>query len=295
MAVGCDSELPGDQRFDDAGSLVFDTAPLSAQIDILGAQVLELDFAVDKPVAQLCARLSDVATDGKALRVSYQVFNLTHRDSHEHPSALVPGQRYKLRLKLNDCGHRFAPGHRIRLSLSTAYWPLIWPSPERVTLKVLAGTSSLTLPRRQPRSTDGAEPFPASEMAPLTPMSQVTEGRAERYAQIDMYSGVTTYVTRGEGSVFGGGASRFDDIGTVNNHCLTRHLTIKADDPLSAGYKIEQSYELSRPDWPIRIETVTEMSATKDMFLLSGRLDAFEGETRVASRSWNEKIKRDLV
>ncbi|HEX9446986.1 MAG TPA: CocE/NonD family hydrolase C-terminal non-catalytic domain-containing protein, partial [Dongiaceae bacterium] len=275
--------------------LVFDTAPLGESVDILGAPVLELNFAVDKPVAQLCARLSDVALDGKALRVSYQVFNLTHRDSHEHPSELVPGQRYKLRLKLNTCGHRFAPGHRIRLSLSTAYWPLIWPSPERVTLKVLTGTSALTLPRRQPRSTDGTEPFLPSEMAPLTPMTEVTEGRAERYAHFDMYSGVTTYVTRGEGSVFGGGATRFDDIGTVNNHCLTRHLTIKADDPLSANYKIEQSYEMTRPDWPIRIETVTEMSATKETFVLTGRLDAFEGPTRIASRSWQEKIKRDLV
>jgi hypothetical protein len=295
MAVGTASELPGDQRLDDAGSLIFDTAPLTEQVDVLGAVVLELEFSVDKPAAQLCARLSDVASDGKALRVSYQVFNLTHRDSHEHPSALVPGQRYKIRLKLNDCGHRFAPGHRLRLSLSTAYWPLIWPSPERVTLKVFTGQSALVLPRRQPRGTDGAEPFQPSETAPLTPVTQMTAGRAERYAHLDMFTGTTTYVTRGEGSVFGGGATRFDEIGTVNNHCLTRHLTINADDPLSARYKIEQSYEMSRSDWPIRIETVTEMSATQGTFLLTGTLTAFEGDKQIVRREWNEKIKRDLV
>ncbi len=295
MGVGCDSELPGDQRLDDAGSLVFDTAALAQQIDILGAPVLELDFAVDKPVAQLCARLSDVAPDGKALRVSYQVFNLTHRDSHEHPTALQPGKRYKLRLKLNDCGHRFAPGHRIRVALSTAYWPLIWPSPEQVTMTVFTGASAILLPQRQPRQDDGVDPFLPPEMAPLTPISKVTSGKIERYATFDMLSGLSTYVTRGEGSVFGGGATRFDDIGTVQNHCLTRHLTIGADDPLSARYKIEQSYDLGRPGWQIRIETVTEMSSTKESFTLTGRLDAYEGETRVASRNWHETFKRDLL
>ena len=79
------------------------------------------------------------------------------------------------------------------------------------------------------------------------------------------------------------------------NHCLTRHLTIKADDPLSARYKIEQSYELSRPDWPIRIETVTEMSATKTEFLLTGKLTALESGKEVITRDWREVIKRDLV
>jgi len=164
-----------------------------------------------------------------------------------------------------------------------------------VTLQVIAGRSALVLPQRAPRSNDGAEPFLPSEMAPLTPVSQVTEGSAARYAHYDMYTGTMTYVTKGEGSVFGGGASRFDEIGTVNNHCLTRHLTIQADDPLSARYKIEQSYELSRPDWPIRIETITEMTASKTEFFLTGRLDAFEDGRRVVSRNWHETIKRDLL
>lgn len=295
MGVGCAGELPPDQRFDDGNSLVFDTVVLDRQIDVLGAPVLELDFAVDKPVAQLCARLSDVAPDGKALRVSYQVFNLTHRDSHEHPTALEPGKRYKLRLKLNDCGHRFAPGHKIRIALSTAYWPLIWPSPERTTLTVFTDASALILPQRQPRQDDGSEPFLKAEMAPLAPTTKVTDGKAERYATFDMMTGLSTYVTRGEGSVFGGGAMRYDEIGTVQNHNLTRYLTIKADDPLSARYKIEQSYDLGRPGWQVRVETVTELTSTKEHFIFTGRLDAYEGSTRVASRNWHETIKRDLL
>jgi hypothetical protein len=81
----------------------------------------------------------------------------------------------------------------------------------------------------------------------------------------------------------------------VQNHNLTRYLTIKADDPLSARYKIEQSYDLGRPGWQVRVETVTELTSTKEHFIFTGRLDAYEGSTRVASRNWHETIKRDLL
>ncbi|MFI5014868.1 MAG: CocE/NonD family hydrolase C-terminal non-catalytic domain-containing protein [Hyphomicrobiales bacterium] len=51
---------------------------------------------------------------------------------------MTPGTFYRVRLKLNDCGHAFAPGHVVRLALSTAYWPLIWPSPGLTRWAVLS-------------------------------------------------------------------------------------------------------------------------------------------------------------
>ena len=39
-------------------------------------------------------------------------------------------------------------GHRLRVSLSPAYWPMMWPSPEPVTLTVYARKSSLHVPVR---------------------------------------------------------------------------------------------------------------------------------------------------
>ncbi len=68
---------------------------------------------------------------GASLRVSFGILNLAHRDGHEAPAPLVPGQRYRVRIQLNDAGSVFPAGHRIRLALSTAYWPMIWPAPRR--------------------------------------------------------------------------------------------------------------------------------------------------------------------
>ncbi len=129
MATGCIGEHPTDQRLDDGGALVFDGAILEEAVDILGAPIARLKFSVDQPVAQVNLRLSDVLPDGRVISRELPVFNLNHRNSHEMPTALVPGEIYEIAIKLNDCGYRFEKGHRIRLSIATGYWPMVWPSP----------------------------------------------------------------------------------------------------------------------------------------------------------------------
>jgi putative CocE/NonD family hydrolase len=154
----------GDQRPDDARSLVFETLPLDATMEILGAPVVTLDVVCDKPVANLVARLCDVHSSGESLRVSFGVLNLAHRDGHAAPSPLMPGERYRVRLQLNDCGATFPAGHRIRLALSTSYWPMVWPAPHDATVTILGGT--LDLPVRPARPEDAALPaFPVAETA----------------------------------------------------------------------------------------------------------------------------------
>ena len=134
-------------------------------MEILGAPVVTLDLACDKPVANLVARLCDVHPSGESLRVSFGVLNLTHRDSHATPSPLVPGERYRVRLQLNDCGATFPAGHRIRLALSTTYWPMVWPAPDDATVTILGG--ALDLPVRLSRPEDAALPaLPVAETAP---------------------------------------------------------------------------------------------------------------------------------
>ena len=64
--------------------------PLDARIEILGAPVVTLEVAADRPLANLVVRLCDVHPDGASLRVSYGILNLAHRDGHETPAPLVP-------------------------------------------------------------------------------------------------------------------------------------------------------------------------------------------------------------
>ncbi|TIS10391.1 MAG: hypothetical protein E5X14_01335, partial [Mesorhizobium sp.] len=85
-------ELPGDQRSDDALSVCFDQVELEEAIDIVGAPEVEVRVASDRRQANLAVRLCDVHPDGASELISYGVLNLTHRNSHEFPEALVPGE-----------------------------------------------------------------------------------------------------------------------------------------------------------------------------------------------------------
>ena len=294
MGTGVAGEEPADQRHDDAFSLVFDTVRLEARLEVLGAPEIEIEIASDKPVAQLCARLCDVAPDGSSRRISYGVLNLTHRDSHAEPSALEAGRFYRIRLKLNDCGYAFDVGHVMRLALSTAYWPLIWPAPEAATLTI-RGAGTLTLPVRPIVADEPSPRFERPARGHRAPSSKVAEGRRERHASFDLLGGHATYVTKGEGGLFGEGVLRYGEIDTTVGHDLERHLTIAGGDPLCASYHLSQSYQLGRDEWRIRIETHTSMRATATTFELEGTVQAFENGALVATRHWPVSIPRDLV
>jgi predicted acyl esterase len=295
MGAGCVGENPTDQRLDDGSALVFETAALPQEASVLGAPTLRLELSADAPVAQLAARLSDVAPDGRVTRVSYQVLNLTHRGGHEHPEPLEPGRYDHVSVKLNDCGHRFLPGHRIRLSIATAYWPIVWPAPYPATLTIRTGDSVLALPLRQGGGASLPVEFEPPASGPSAPMTQIGNGLVRRYSLQDHVTGETTYVTEGVGGLFGEGVLRFDEIGTELSQSVKRELTIRDDDPLSARYLITQSYEMGRDGWRIAVRTRTEMRCDRDSFFLSGSLTALENGNAVAERTWSETISRDLA
>jgi len=273
---------------------VFDTDPLHESFDVLGAPRLDLVVASDKPHAQIAIRLSEVFPDGAATRISYQVLNLAHRDSHEHPTPMTPGKPTPVSVKLNDCGHSFGAGNRIRISISTAYWPLIWPAPEAATLTVALADSALHLPVRPPREWDANVRFEPPAMAALTPKTIVTNSHLERTFGLDLLTDTATYRTVGEGGVFGEGVIRFDEIDTTVGHSMARTLTIRGGDPNSARSRITQSIDLAGPSWSVRIETDTEMTSTPTHYRMIGTVRTFDDGKPFIERHYDETISRDI-
>lgn len=295
MATGCPGEMPTDQRLDDGGSLNFDTPVLEHEVEVLGTPELTLRLTADMPVAQLAVRLSDVLPNGEVLRVSYQVLNLTHRDSHAAPEPLVPGEAFDVTVPLSICGHRFLPGHRIRVSVGTAYWPIIWPAPGAATLTVDPAASSLKLPRRNPACPQAPVAFAAPAHGPTTPMTQTDPGRVARHTSFDHLTNTATYVTEGVGGLFGEGIVRFDEIGTQIAHNLRRELTIRPDDPLSARYVLDQIYDIGRKGWESHIETRSEMTCDADNFFLTAEMKVLHEGDVIAQRTWSETVPRHLI
>ncbi|GAB1516681.1 CocE/NonD family hydrolase [Actinophytocola sp. KF-1] len=285
-------DLPYDQREEDGGALVFETDVLTEPCEILGAPVVRLDVSVDRPVATVAARLSDVAEDGAATRVTYGLLNLTHHESHEEPRQLEPGRRYRVEIPLNGVAQAFPAGHRIRLSLSTSYWPLAWPPPERVRLTVYTEGSSLALPVRPVAAPDevtgtvfdepeGAPPLATTQLTPSEYRWDVTRSMIDYSSALD--------VVKDTGTI------RYDDIEMEIGKRVCERYSWTADDFGSPRGETSWTMTFARGDWSVRVATSQVLTCTADEFVLHARLDAFEGDRRVRSRNWDVTVPRDLV
>jgi predicted acyl esterase len=275
---------------DDAGSLTFDSAPLTNDIDIVGAAVLQLLVSADKPVAHVAVRLNQVWPDGAVSRLSYAVFNLCHRDGHEHPQPLEPGKRYRVRIPLDDVACKVPQGHQLRVSISTTYWPMIWPTPEPVTLTVHTGASFIDVPVRKARRGERAPVFAPAEAAPPVKQKELVKPSNLREVTIDQRTGVQRLRI-----VDDFGRYEIAEHGMVIAACGREHYSIHPDDPLSARAECHWTEERARGDWKVRTETHSAMTASKTHFHVTGRLEAYEGDALVLTRSWDKKIKRQLL
>ena len=285
---GPSPELPGDQRADDGKSLCFDTLPLKKTFEILGAPVLNLTLAVDRPTAFVCVRLCDVAPNGASTRVTYAIFNLTHINGADKPIRLVAGKRYKLSVPLIDTAYSFLKGHRIRVAVSTTYWPLIWPSPQPVTLTLVTGKSALELPVRPPRKEDRTPPkFKRVEAAEAFRKTALSTGFRNRVVHTNMGTGETVVEVRDDS-----GRNRYDEIDLEAQARSTERYSVREDDPLAASAEVTWTWDFERADWRIRTESRTEMTCTRHDFIVRATLKAFEGESKVFERSFEEVIPR---
>ncbi len=289
---GDPTELPPDQRFEDGLALCFESAPLADSQDILGWPEVTLTLAADRPNALVVVRLCDVAPTGASLLVSRGFLNLTHRDSHEQPSPLEPGQRYTVTIRMDFSGHRLLAGHRWRLSVSPTYWPQAWPSPEPVALTLFTGAASrLTLPVRPPRAEDErVPPFePPESSAPLE-FEQLESPFHTRLVQRDIGRNSLELV-----DVRDAGRKKLLADGLEFYHRSKDVFSIVEADPLSAAIRCEQTMGLQRDGWRVRIETVSTMSADGESFYVTNLIEAYEGNSRIFIRASDFKVPRRLV
>jgi len=215
------------------------------------------------------------------------VLNLTHRSSHEFPEALVPGQTMSARIVLDQCAYRVPAGHKLRIAVSTAYWPMIWPSPEPVRLDLAKAT--LKLPLRRLAKSDEVS-FPEPEGATPWATEEIRPTNSERHIGRDEKTGlVTLSITDDFGEV------RDLDHGLANGSIVRETWTIHPDDPLSATGATHWTQTLSRNEWSVRTETFAEIRSDTENFMVSARIEAYEGEELVFERDFEQAIPRSLV
>ncbi len=284
------TDLPWDQREEDGGALLFDTPPLERPVEILGAPRLELTFSCDKPNAQVAVRLSDIGLNDRATRVTYGLLNLTHRDGHADPTPLEPGQRYTVSIPLSYIAQHFPAGHKIRLAISTSYWPLAWPSPEPVKLTLYPGCR-LYLPLRAPRESDGQlRDLGRPRSAPAPHTTLLAPPRREWTVTHNLASNQVSLNVVNNEALF-----RLEDIGLELRREVSETYTYVNNNYATMRGEVNGLRGFRRGDWQTLSITRTVLTSTRSHFHIRATLDAYEGDSRIFSKSWDELIPREGV
>ncbi|WP_445489167.1 CocE/NonD family hydrolase [Niallia sp. 03133] len=294
--VFCPFGQPGDyaadQRLENGLAVCFTSEPLEQPMEILGFPEVKVELSSDKPNSLLAVRLCDVAPDGSSRLVSWGMLNLTHRESHEFPTALVPGEQYTINMKLNAIAHSIPEGHRWQLALSPTYWPQAWPSPEEATLQVFTGENTkLTLPVREKKAMDDTLPaFGPPETAAVAEKIEFSGENRTRQVQHDIISGtwkLDDFSDEGSRKLVHNGV----EYGSTNHNVYT----IVEGDPLSAEVTCKWTMHVGRKDWQTKTETTSTMKADDQYFYLTNELTAYEGKEKVFHKKWIKEVPRDLV
>lgn len=284
-------DLPGDQREEDGGSLFFRSDALTKALEIVGRAMVELELSVDKPLGMVAVRLSDVAPNGAATRVTYGLLNLTHRDDDSNPEPLEPGRRYKVEVMLNGIAQRFPEGHQLRVSVSTSYWPLAWVPPKPVTLSLYPSGCALHLPVRSASPDDASlsalsepEQAPSPEITMLEPPHHnwlLHRDLARKKAVLEIINEP--------------GRFRIEEIDTEIHLCNCEWYSFHDGDFTSTRGETYTQRAFKRDDWNVEVYTRTVLTCSTTHFHIHAELDAYEGEYRIYSANWIRDIPRDFM
>lgn len=283
------TDFPLDQRGEDGLALSYTTAPLTDPVEVLGFPKVSLEVLVDRPLALVAVRLCDIAPDGSSLLVARGLLNLTHRDSHTEIAPMPVGQPVPVAITLGLTGHVFAAGHRLRVSISPAYWPFAWPSPEPVLLTLRLGPDTLVrLPRRPAACAQlPADAFQAPERTAAAPGDAVHDTwRTSRYEANTR----TAVLESGSDE-----RTRLDAAVLDTSERTLRTFSLRAGDPLTARVEHDAVHGLRREGWEVSVAVRTSMTSTATHFVITRELDAFEGGARIHAARTVTEIARDGV
>lgn len=285
--MGCNGEMAGDQASDDAMSVCFDGAPLDADLQLLGAARVQLRLSSDEPRAFIVVRLCDVSPLGSSVRIAHGVLNLCHRDGVAQPALVVPGEPLDVTVVLDQMGYRLSAGHRLRVALSTTYWPFVWPSPRPATLTLTAG--SITLPVHRGADTNEWAPPEAEKCQPWK-HRVLRSPRARRVIEHDLVAATHALVVEDDS-----GDRESLAHGLCSGDASTERWEVGQSDPLSARVVHTWEQRLMRGAWAVRTRVEALMTSTATQLRMTAQLRAWEGEQLVFERHWNECVDRQWV
>jgi putative CocE/NonD family hydrolase len=286
-------DVAHDQRPTDAFSLTYDSAPLERELEILGLPKALLTVAADAPHANWFVRLSDVAPDGTVTQVAGAGMNGTHRHSAREPQALTPGEFFPLDIEMHFTSWVFPRGHRVRVSISNAQWPMLWPTPHDMTTSLQLGRkggSRIMLPIV--RHADRPRPafLPPAESPELPGFETLDAGTSSGYGEISSVDRnpqtgeVTVTATNTGGMRYPWGTETYRE--TIEHRTSDEH-------PENTRVAGTHRMEVTVGDRVLLWEAELSFSSDAENFYYEYTRRLTENGRELREKTWKDKIPRD--
>jgi predicted acyl esterase len=292
VAGGWWGEPTGDMRADDAGSLVFDSPALQENIEIIGLPKVHLRAAVDAPLAHFVVRLEDVQPDGTVALVTGAALNGAQRKDPQSPEALPRGEPVDVDIEMHFTTWKFATGHRIRLAVTNAQFPMLWPTPSPMTLRLFLGPEAtrLRLPLI-PAETRPAPAFPPSEPRESRPdaHSSGCDSWPEGFREVrkDLIRGTTSNEWRGR-CVYEIGSRHFE---TEERNTYE----VRDENPAESSFDGVEVHRIRLEGGrTLRLESHLSLRSDATDFHATFTRKIFENEALLREKTWAETIPRQF-
>ena len=269
--------LPLEQSDDDAAACVFETQPMDEDQVIYGPPIARLCVAAFEPLSQIAIRLVDVAPDGTAALICRTVRALEFDD--EFRSAEADGQS---EITFPNTAYRLKQGHRLRVSLSTSYWPLIWPAPHTEALTLTSGQLDVPIFNGTPQALTTQLPPPTDHSS--RQIETIAAPPLVRTATLDTGGSRTDGWHQPETAV------KFHETDTLFAYETRAAYQIGGTSVQSARATFTHTVTYDRPDGRADISSTLDVSTSGTDLKLSGHLVATWDDDLVKSRSWKRRI-----
>jgi uncharacterized protein len=285
-------EPSGDMREVEGANLIFNSAVLEEKVEVAGFPKVRLRTAVDAPLAHWVARLEDVQPDGRGALAPGGILNGSQRDSRLDPQPLLPGKVYDLALDLHFTTWTFRPGHRIRLTVANAAFPMIWPTPDPMTMQLHVGSEATSLelplsPAAKYAAPGFLPPEPREEMPGIEESAGEASGLLENQQVVrDLISGTVSVAAAAESLL------RAPDF-TIRTTCRTDYRTNERA-PAASAFFGAREHLVSKGDHEFRFMTTIDIRSDRSSFFVVFRRELIEAGRPPVTKEWRETIARDL-
>jgi len=283
-----------DQRPTDDRSLVYDTEPLDEDTEILGFPRVVLNASASAPLVHWFVRLSDVAPDGRVTQITGAGFNGTHRNSAVDPEPLVPDKTYALAIEMHFTSWVFPKGHRIRLSVSNAQWPMFWPTPYPMTTNLKLGGEA---PSRMMLPVVPYEPRPQPHFQKPADDPELAGYGAAESATVSGYAELSDVVRDAETGTatvtLANSSTSTYPWGSIKNTENLVHRTNDLD-PAQSSFRGSYGITIELSDRVLNVTGIVDFRSDAENFYFLYTKRIHLNNVLLRERTWCETIKRDF-